>query len=116
MTVGVGTRVGSGPGEVSAAQVRRRTKQGPKVGTYEDPARLLTSDGNLVAEQVQVVITSRPKIRPEGVRSKFFCALQVLPATDWAAGPAPMTTSTAYVLEWRGEGDLAPIDIWIRET
>jgi hypothetical protein len=50
------------------------------------------------------------------VRSKFFGALQVLPATDGAAGAAPVTTSTAYVLEWRGEGDLAPADIWIRET
>lgn len=116
MAVDAGARVGNGPGEVSAAQVRREAKQGSKVKTYEGPARLLASDGNLVAERVQVVITNQPEMRPEGVRSKFFGALRVLPATDGAAEPAPVTTSTAYVLEWRGGGDLDPTDIWIRET
>lgn len=116
MAVDAGARVGNGPGEVSAAQVRRETKQGPRVKNYEGPARLLASDGNLVAERVQVVITNQPEMRPEGVRSKFFGALRVLPATDGAAEPGPVTTSTAYVLEWRGGGDLDRTNIWIRET
>jgi hypothetical protein len=113
--VAAGARVGNGPGEVSAARVRREMKQGPKVKTYEGPARLLAPDGNLVAERVQVVITNQPEMRPEGVRSKFFGALRVLPGTDGAAEPAPVTSSTAYMLEWQGGGHLDPIDIWVRE-
>jgi hypothetical protein len=111
-----GARVGDGPGEVPAAQVRRAMKQGPKVKTYEGPARLLDPDGGVIAERVQAVITNQPEMRPDGGRSKFFGALRVLPAIDGAVEPWLVTTSTAYVLEWRSGGGLDPTKIWIRET
>lgn len=111
-----GARVGNGPGEVSAAQVRRETKHGPKVKTYEGPARLLTSDGNLIADRVHVVITNKPEMRPEGVRSKFFGVLRILPADDGAAKPAPVIPSTAYLLEWQGGHPPEATDIWVREV
>ncbi|MGY1844435.1 hypothetical protein [Modestobacter sp. SYSU DS0875] len=116
MPVDAGTRVGNGPGEVSAAQVRSAMKRGPHVKTYEGPARLLDPDGGVIAERVQVVITNQPEMRPEGERSKFFGALRVLPATDGAVEPRPVTTSTACMLEWRSGGGLDPTEIWIRET
>ncbi|WP_122816342.1 hypothetical protein [Nocardioides pantholopis] len=112
--VGAGARVGNGPGEVSAAQVHRETKHGPKVKTYEGPARLLDADRKLVAERVQVFITNRPEMRPEGVRSKYFGALRVLPTTDGDEESAPVTASIAYVLEWRGVGVVDGTDIWVR--
>lgn len=116
LPIGTGIRVGNGPGEISAAQIRRETKLGPKVKTYEGPARLLDSGGNLVADRVQVLITNQPELRPEGVRTKFFGAMRVALATDGAAEPGLVTTNTAYVLEWRCVGDLDPTDIWIREA
>jgi hypothetical protein len=110
--VGAGVRVGTGPGEVAPAEVRREMKRGPKVKTYEGPARLLAFDGDLVAERVQVVITNRPELRPQGVASKFFGALWVLPFTHGPVERTPIIASTAYVLQWRG---LESTHIWVRE-
>lgn len=114
--IGAGARVGDGPGEVSAAQVRRETMRGPKVKSYDGRACLLDMEGNVVAAEVQVSITNEPELRPDGVTSKFFGALRVLPTAGQVLASGHVAASTAYMLDWDGPAELEPTEIWVRET
>jgi hypothetical protein len=110
---GITARIGDGSGEISAAEVRRNTKRGQRPSAAAGQARLVAEDGTVVADLVQVSITSDPALRPEGMKTDYFGAMKILDS-DGANGP--VVVHTKYVLEWLGPVQIPPTKIWVGEV
>ena len=110
---GITPRIGDGPGEISAAEERRNARQRHRPSAVAGQARLVAQDGTVVADRVQVSITSDPALRPKGMRADYFGAMKVL-AGEGANGPIVMHTK--YVLEWLDSIPVPPAKIWVDEV
>jgi hypothetical protein len=78
--LGTTQRIGDGYDEVSAAEVRKKTRRGgPSVAEVDGQARLGAEVGTVVADQVHVSMTIDPAHRPAGMKSDYFGAMRMIP-------------------------------------